>query len=154
MGDVRIDINVSEIKANIRDVIDKKTEAVRGDPIVLNQLAYALKDEMVNDSDFPVDSGAMQSGTGPRTTNHTTWVDAKGRVHEASQYPRYGFFDVISHARQSKLVIDPIEIRPSRDVHYASHREDTLNEIAQMAVLSDSFLEQATDIIGEKMRKS
>lgn len=144
MASVNVSVrNLNDVKSEIQGKIDKKIGAVRSNSEVYNELLWALNGTMVEYPDYPEDSGAMKSGTGPRFTQAKTWVDKKGREHKASQYPRYGNFYL--HSRE--LVIDPVEERMNGDVHYAGHRKDTLLDLAEMASKDPEFIDKAKDII-------
>ena len=152
--EVRISVDANQLKRDISTMVERKVGAVTSSSMVREQLMLKLAKEMQTYSLFPEDSGAMKSGEGPRFSQNRTWVDKNRAVHNRTLYPRYGRYDVASHARNTELIIDPIEERPSRDVHYGSHHAETLHEIAQAAAQDYAFLDYAAEIIGDKMRKS
>lgn len=152
--EVRVSIDANQLKRDINTMIERKVGAVTSNSMVREQLVLKLAEEMQTYSMFPEDSGAMKSGDGPKFSQNKTWVDKNGAVHNRTLYPRYGRYDVASHARNTELIIDPVEERPSGDIHYASWHEETLNEIAQAAAQGYNFLDYAAEIIGDKMRKS
>lgn len=155
MGDVRVTINVNELKANIRDVIDRKIGAVTSDTIVYDRVMGAIWEGMQMSGELPVDSGALETGEGgPFTSKHTSWTDKKGRVHQSTLYPRYGNTTVTTHGRQSTLHVNPVEVRPSYDVYYASRQADKI-EAAKDSAMEDAYvLSQIAEIVGDKMRES
>lgn len=151
---ITVTVNVNELKTKVRDEIERMIGSVTSSTETYDRVMGAIWEGMQMSGKLPVDSGALEAGQGVHTPTKTQWRDSKGRVHNHIPYPRQGNTYVTTHGRKSTLHVDPFEIRPSEDLHYAYRKEDEILE-AKDAALNDPYvLSQIADIVGDKMRKS
>lgn len=151
---VKINIDVRQLKSDIKDILDRKIGAVTSDSMIYDQVMGAIWEGMQMSGELPVDSGALEAGEGTHYPTKTQWRDSNGRIHNHIGYPRIGLTHTTFHSRSATLQIDPYEIRPSKEVHYAEYKQDEIFAARDSAIEDPYVLSQIADIVGDKMRKS
>lgn len=154
--EISLDIigGVNELKRRVLEETGRMMGSVTASTETYDRVMGAIWEGMQDSGKLPIDSGALESGSGVHTSPNTTWTDKKGRVHNRTLYPRVGNTYVTTHARSSTLHIDPYEIRPSEDVYYAGRKADEIYEAFYDALDNPEVLENIADIVGDRANKS
>ena len=129
MAAITVRFDALYLKDEIRRVTDMKIKSVTNDSQTYEELSWAFRDAMAEV--LPVDTGALAYGD--------VGVSRNG-------YHRMG--DI--HTTSKGLVYNPIEFRPSQEVHYGEYAVKP--EMIASASLDPEFHKRATEIILEKMR--